>query len=248
MSELGQSRRFHPVGDRSGLPSITAVMLQRRDWTKRATCCLRRRAPLACAGRQLIERIADIDLGRVACSTSSTAAQCLPDMCATVTLASHRVRLRPWRAEDREPFAEMNADVRVMEFFRSPLDRSESDALIERIQNHFEEHGFGLWALEVPGKDSFVGFCGLTVTRFNAAFTPCVEVGWRLAFEHWGQGYAQRPRRRCSRTLSTRSSCRKWFRSHQGLMFVRRRSWTGSGCVTIRRTTSIIQACRQTTL
>ena len=84
----------------------------------------------------------------------------------------------------------MNADVRVMEFFRSPLDRSESDALIERIQNHFEEHGFGLWALEVPGKASFVGFCGLTVTRFNAAFTPCVEVGWRLAFEHWGQGYA----------------------------------------------------------
>jgi RimJ/RimL family protein N-acetyltransferase len=84
----------------------------------------------------------------------------------------------------------MNADVRVMEFFRAPLGRDESDAMVNRIQKHFDEHGFGLWAIEVPGKAPFVGFCGLTAARFNAAFTPCIEVGWRLAFEYWRQGYA----------------------------------------------------------
>jgi len=111
-------------------------------------------------------------------------------MYPAVSPSGHRVRLRPWRAEDREPFARMNADVRVMEFFRAPLGRGESDAMVDRIQGHFDEHGFGLWAIEVPSTAPFVGFCGLTMARFNAAFTPCTEVGWRLAFEHWRHGYA----------------------------------------------------------
>jgi RimJ/RimL family protein N-acetyltransferase len=77
-----------------------------------------------------------------------------------------------------------------MEFMPKPLDRAESDALIERIQEHFQRYGFGLWAVEVPGIADFIGFVGLAVPTFDAHFTPCVEVGWRLAFEHWGQGYA----------------------------------------------------------
>jgi len=160
------------------------------DFLPRAICCLRRRSPLTCAGRQLIETIADIDLARVACSTPSVADQRLLDMCAIVTLASHGVLLRPWRSEDREPFAQMNCDARVMEFFRSPLDRRESDALVDRIQQHWEDHGFGLWALELSGTAPFIGFCGLSKVRFTAHFTPCVEVGWRLAAAHWGHGYA----------------------------------------------------------
>jgi RimJ/RimL family protein N-acetyltransferase len=112
-------------------------------------------------------------------------------MSAFVTLSSDRLRLRQWRTEDRDAFAAMNADVRVMEFFRSPLSRADSDAMVDRIQAHFSEHGFGLWAIEVPGIAPFVGFTGLTVARFSAPFTPCVEVGWRLAFEHWGRGYAE---------------------------------------------------------
>jgi ribosomal-protein-alanine N-acetyltransferase len=111
-------------------------------------------------------------------------------MCAIVTLASHGVLLRTWRSEDREPFAQMNCDARVMEFFRSPLDRRESDALVDRIQQHWEDHGFGLWALELSGTAPFIGFCGLSKVRFTAHFTPCVEVGWRLAAAHWGHGYA----------------------------------------------------------
>jgi RimJ/RimL family protein N-acetyltransferase len=111
-------------------------------------------------------------------------------MSASVTLPSGRICLRRWREEDREPFATMNSDARVMEFFPSRLSRIESDALVDHIQEHFSEHGFGLWAIEVPDVAPFIGFAGLAVPRFSAHFTPCVEIGWRLAIEHWGRGYA----------------------------------------------------------
>jgi RimJ/RimL family protein N-acetyltransferase len=111
-------------------------------------------------------------------------------MSAFVTLSSGRIYLRRWRDEDREAFAAMNSDRRVMEFFPSRLSRVESDALADRIQEHFREQGFGLWAIEIPDVAPFIGFAGLAVPRFSARFTPCVEVGWRLAFEHWGRGYA----------------------------------------------------------
>ena len=111
-------------------------------------------------------------------------------MSAFATLSGGRVLMRQWREEDREAFAAMNCDTRVMEFFRSPLSRAESDAMVDRIAQHFGEHGFGLWAIEVPDVASFIGFAGLAIARFSAPFTPCVEVGWRLAFEHWGHGYA----------------------------------------------------------
>jgi RimJ/RimL family protein N-acetyltransferase len=111
-------------------------------------------------------------------------------MSAFVTLSSGRICLRRWRDEDREAFAAMNSDARVMEFFRSRLSRVESDGMIDGIQKHFSEREFGLWAIEVPGVAPFIGFAGLTVARFGAPFTPCVEVGWRIAFEHWGRGYA----------------------------------------------------------
>jgi RimJ/RimL family protein N-acetyltransferase len=106
------------------------------------------------------------------------------------TLSGGRTLLRRWREEDREAFAAMNADARVMEFFRSPLNRAESDAMVDRIEKHFGEHGFGLWAIAIPDGAPFIGFAGLSVARFSAPFTPRVEVGWRLAFAHWGHGYA----------------------------------------------------------
>jgi RimJ/RimL family protein N-acetyltransferase len=111
-------------------------------------------------------------------------------MSAVMTLSGDRVRLRRWRDEDREAFASMNADARVMEFFRGGLSRVESDAMVDHIEKHFGERGFGLWAIEVPGVAAFIGFAGLEVPGFTSHFTPCVEVGWRVAFEHWGQGYA----------------------------------------------------------
>ena len=111
-------------------------------------------------------------------------------MSAFITLSSSRICLRRWRDEDREPFAGMNSDARVMEFFWGRLSRVESDAMVDGIQRNFSEHDFGLWAIEVPGVAPFIGFAGLTWVRFSAHVTPCVEVGWRLAFEHWGHGYA----------------------------------------------------------
>ena len=114
-------------------------------------------------------------------------------MTAFTTLSSDRVRLRRWRDADRDAFAAMNADARVMQFFASCLGRVESDAMVDRIEEHFGNRGFGLWAVEVPGVAPFVGFAGLTVVTappFSARCIPCVEVGWRLAFEHWGHGYA----------------------------------------------------------
>jgi RimJ/RimL family protein N-acetyltransferase len=77
-----------------------------------------------------------------------------------------------------------------MAHFPATLSREESDPLAARIEAHFDQHGFGLWAVEVPDVAPFAGFVGLSVPRFEAHFTPCVEIGWRLAAEHWGKGYA----------------------------------------------------------
>lgn len=111
-------------------------------------------------------------------------------MNASASLSGDRLLLRRWREEDRAPFAAMNADPRVMEFFRAPMDRAASDGFVDRIEAGFEERGFGLWAVEVPGVVPFAGFVGLSVPRFEAPFAPCVEIGWRLAFDCWGRGYA----------------------------------------------------------
>jgi len=101
-----------------------------------------------------------------------------------------RLIMRRWRESDREPFAAMNADPEVMEHFPSPLNRAESDALVDRIEWGFGERGYGLWALEVRETGAFIGFAGLILQTFEAPFTPAVEVGWRLARHAWGHGYA----------------------------------------------------------
>ena len=84
----------------------------------------------------------------------------------------------------------MNSDPRVSEYLPTPLSRPESESFIARIRGHFEKQGFGLWAVEIPGVAPFVGFVGLSTPRFEAHFTPAIEIGWRLAAEHWGRGYA----------------------------------------------------------
>ncbi len=84
----------------------------------------------------------------------------------------------------------MNADFRVMEFMPALLTRKESDALVDRIEAHFEHHGFGLCAVELRDGGSFAGFIGLAVPNFQAHFTPCVEIGWRLSIARWGKGFA----------------------------------------------------------
>lgn len=91
---------------------------------------------------------------------------------------------------DREPFVQLNADPRVMEFFPALLTPDESISMIDRIEAHFDTHGFGLYAAEARLDHTFLGFIGLNVPNFDAPFTPCVEIGWRLAAEYWGRGLA----------------------------------------------------------
>jgi len=107
-----------------------------------------------------------------------------------VTLVTERLRLRPWREADKAPFAALNNDPRVYATLAGPMARDDSDALADRITAHISEHGWGLWAVEVPGIADFIGFVGLSRPRFEAPFTPCIEIGWRLASDHWGKGYA----------------------------------------------------------
>lgn len=102
------------------------------------------------------------------------------------TLRTERLILRPWREDDLEPFAALNTDPEVMEFFPWALSRAQSDAMAERIRAHFTRAGFGLWAVEVIGGAPFIGFTGIQ----RPSFMPGVEVGWRLARTAWGAGYA----------------------------------------------------------
>jgi RimJ/RimL family protein N-acetyltransferase len=101
-----------------------------------------------------------------------------------------RLRLRQWHHADREPFAAMNADGRVMHYFTVPLSREGSDAMIDRCQRLIEQRGWGLWAVELRELETFIGFVGLHIPMPELPPSPCVEVGWRLAHQHWGRGYA----------------------------------------------------------
>ena len=115
------------------------------------------------------------------------------------TLRTDRLLLRRWREADRDPFAALNADPEVMEHFAAPLDRAASDALADRCDAHLAASGWGLWAVEVaegPDAGRFAGFTGLVPQVFEAHFTPCTEVGWRLARWAWGRGYATEAARR----------------------------------------------------
>lgn len=108
--------------------------------------------------------------------------------------------MRGWTDEDRPPFADLNADPEVMEHFPARLTRAESDALVDLIMRHFDQHGFGLWAVEA--EEGFIGFTGLAVPRFHVDWMdhrqqPVVEVGWRLRRSAWGRGYATEAARAC---------------------------------------------------
>jgi RimJ/RimL family protein N-acetyltransferase len=111
-------------------------------------------------------------------------------MAEIIEIETPRLRMRRWQERDREPFAAMNADPAVMAFFPAVLTRAASDASIDLWQSQLEAQGWSNWALELRATGAFIGFTGLSVPRRVLPFSPCVEVGWRLARDHWGRGYA----------------------------------------------------------
>jgi 3-dehydroquinate dehydratase / shikimate dehydrogenase len=106
------------------------------------------------------------------------------------TLKTQRLILRPWKESDLQPFAEMNADLKVMEFYASPLTKEESDALAKKIQQDYVHRNYGFWAVEVPGIAPFIGYVGLNYWDLEMSFAPCVDIGWRIASSQWGYGFA----------------------------------------------------------
>jgi RimJ/RimL family protein N-acetyltransferase len=105
-------------------------------------------------------------------------------------IRTERLLMRRWRDSDRTPFAALNADPEVMRYFKAPLDRAESDRLIDRVEQRFDQQGFGLWALEVLATGDFIGFTGLNPMPDGVPGAGDQEVGWRLARHAWHRGYA----------------------------------------------------------
>ena len=130
------------------------------------------RAPVQCGG---------LDCLRLRCYTGEP---------FPIERETARLALRRWRESDRAPFAALNGDARVMAHFPALLAREESDALMARSMEAIGRRGWGLWAVERRSDGRFLGFAGLTVVREDLPFAPAVEVGWRLAADAWGNGYA----------------------------------------------------------
>lgn len=107
------------------------------------------------------------------------------------SLSTPRVLLRRWRPADKHAFALINADPEVARYLPGVMPRALSDALIERFETHFEQYGFGRWAVERREDGALLGFVGGQTVHFDAPFVPAVEIGWRLGRPAWGQGYAR---------------------------------------------------------
>lgn len=105
-------------------------------------------------------------------------------------ITTTRLKLRHWKTADLPDLRVMNQDPKVMEYFPSLLSPEGTEQLYNRIQKHFEEHGFGLYAMEEAATGTFIGFTGFMIPSFKAPFTPCVEIGWRLQRGYWGKGLA----------------------------------------------------------
>jgi RimJ/RimL family protein N-acetyltransferase len=108
----------------------------------------------------------------------------------TTIIETQRLILRTWKHSDLDLMLEINQDPKVMEYFPSLQDLSGTKKLIDKINTHFSECGYSLYAVQTKDTDTFIGFIGLLTANFKASFTPATEIGWRLSSKHWNKGYA----------------------------------------------------------
>ena len=111
-------------------------------------------------------------------------------MAELIEFETERLRARQWRDADCAPFAALNADPRVMQYFPARLDRAQSDALLLELSYHLVDNGFGIWAIEEKSTQALLGAVGLQIPSPDLPVFPCVEVAWRLGHDHWGKGFA----------------------------------------------------------
>ena len=111
-------------------------------------------------------------------------------MAKLIEFNTERLFLRQWKVSDRIPFAELNGDPKVMEFYPALLDHTASDSMANHFQSLITERGWGFWAVELQETGHFIGFVGLHIPVPEMPFSPCVEIGWRLAYKYWGKGLA----------------------------------------------------------
>lgn len=108
----------------------------------------------------------------------------------TPRLTTERLVMREWGDSDRIHYAALNADPEVMRHFPGRLTPEQSDEMVDRVIASWRDRGYGLWAVERIDTGDFIGYVGLLSPVWQAEFTPCVEIGWRLAKRHWGSGFA----------------------------------------------------------
>ncbi len=112
-------------------------------------------------------------------------------------ITTQRLALRKWIDADFMPFAAMNKDAEVMQFFPKILTDDETASMIKRIDAHFHKYGYGLFAIEKIATKQFIGFSGFMVPAFKSFFTPCIEIGWRIKKEEWNKGFATEAAKAC---------------------------------------------------
>jgi len=110
---------------------------------------------------------------------------------------SERLGFRTWRNEDLEEFAKLNADEEVMAHFPKTLSIKEVEKLMGKLKNHYTDHGFTYYATETLATQEFIGMIGLAFQQYKTAFTPSIDIGWRLKRSAWRKDYATEGAKRC---------------------------------------------------
>lgn len=105
-------------------------------------------------------------------------------------IKTKRLGLRTWKESDLIPFAQITSDPTVMRYYPKLLSLEETKAFMHRIQQQYEEHGFSVYAVDLLESNTFIGYIGFMRPSFESTFTPCVEIGWRLAASVWNKGLA----------------------------------------------------------